>query len=110
MVAPQLIELIGDTAEVPDQLAHLAEFALKAGGELNMKRRWRTSGVPVRKVVNLSELIKKREQKAAEKAAVELPKIVDEPPKFVPDYFAEDKAEDLKSTAVVSKCKWGKKQ
>lgn len=75
-----------------------------------MKRRWRTAGVPVRKVVNLSELIKKREQKAEEKAAVELPKIVDEPPKFVPNYFADDtKFEDLKSTAVVSKCKWGKK-
>jgi hypothetical protein len=33
--------------------------------------------------------------------------VEEEPPKFE-DYFQEE-VKDLKSTAVVSKCKWGKK-
>ena len=64
MVAPDLIELLGEDAPIPADLLHLAEFAEKAKGE-NQKRRWRTN--PRKNVVNLSDLIKKRELKALEK-------------------------------------------
>lgn len=109
---------MGETGEIPDALNILADFANKAQGITNPKRRWRASGDPIRKVVSLAELIKKREQKALEKQPDEvkkLPEVVPvqevEPPKFVPNYFEEETKEVVPNAtpAMPSKCKWGKK-
>lgn len=64
MVAQELIDVMGESSEIPDELFRFAEFANKAKGEIDRKRRWRAANEPIRKVINLSELIKKREQKA----------------------------------------------
>lgn len=52
---------MGNEAEIPDELFRFAEFANKAKGEIDRKRRWRAANEPIRKVVNLSELIRKRD-------------------------------------------------
>lgn len=66
MMAPDLIELLGEAA--PDSLKHFAEYADQAKGlSQNPRRRWRQEGKPGHKVVNLSEIIKKRELKQIQK-------------------------------------------
>jgi hypothetical protein len=55
---------MGDDAEIPDELHCLAEYADKTQGITNPKRRWRATGEPIRKVVSLAEVIKKRQLKA----------------------------------------------
>ena len=65
MIAPQLIEILGQSEEVPPALITLAEFASKASGDI--KRRWRPVTTIIKNVVNVGDLIKKRDQKAEEK-------------------------------------------
>ena len=65
MMAPGLIEILGQDTEIPPALFTLADFASKASGDI--KRRWRPISSIVKNVVNVGDLIKKREQKAEEK-------------------------------------------
>ena len=118
MVASQLIDLLGESAEVSESLIQMANLANKVEG--TQQRRWRTNTEVVRNVVNVAELLKKREAKALEKQEnLEVKEtalvLKSEPPKFGENYFQEDlKAEqpvasDQKPVSVVNKLKWGKK-
>ncbi len=59
MTAPGLLEILGQDTEIPAALITLADFASKASGDI--KRRWRPITAIVKSVVNVADLIKKRE-------------------------------------------------
>lgn len=120
MLAPQLIEIIGDEKITPE-LISLAEFAAKASGQV--RRRWRPLSQVVNNVVNVKELIRKREVKAIEKQ--DLTPVTEAAIPQFKDYFEEAQT-DLKAVVVPIKSsllkpetsasqptkshKWGKKQ
>ena len=59
MMAPGLLEILGQDTEIPAALVTLADFASKASGDI--KRRWRPITAIVKSVVNVADLIQKRE-------------------------------------------------